>query len=93
MAEVLPFPRLGELFIDARGAERTMRVSHHPEQGLVVVSLWNGSTCRASFQLPVDDAARLSDLLATAPPAPPAPAAEPGAPAGGSPPEDLPQAS
>jgi hypothetical protein len=67
MAEVLPFPRVGELFVDARGAERTMRISHHPERGVFVLSLWAGATCRASFQLPFDEVARLSDLLGTVP--------------------------
>jgi hypothetical protein len=65
MAEVLPLPRLGELFLDARDGDRTMRVSHHPERGVVVVSLWSGLRCRASFQLPIDEVARLSDLLGT----------------------------
>jgi hypothetical protein len=102
MAEVVPFPRSGELFSDARGSERTMRVSHHPEHGLVVVSLWRGPTCRASFQLPVDDVARLSELLGSLPagltagPERALPAADsvPDEPAAGSgsPPEDLPQA-
>ncbi len=64
MAEVvLPLPRIGEIFLDARGPDRTMRVSHHPDRGLVVVSLWSGMTCRASFQLSADDAARLHRLL------------------------------
>ncbi len=66
MAEVvLPLPRVGEIFVDARGANRSMRVSHHPDRGLVVVSLWTGPTCRASFQLSADDAARLHRLLGT----------------------------
>jgi hypothetical protein len=51
------------MFIDARGDGRTMRVSLHPERGVVVVSLWAGTTCRASFQLPTDDAGRLADLI------------------------------
>jgi hypothetical protein len=63
MADILPFPRLGELFVDARGDGRTMRVSLHPDRGLVVVSLWAGATCRASFQLPLDEAVRLSEVL------------------------------
>jgi hypothetical protein len=58
-----PVPRIGDLFIDARGDGRTMRVSLHPERGIAVLSLWAGNTCRASFQLPLEDAARLSELL------------------------------
>jgi hypothetical protein len=63
MGEVLPLPRVGEVFDDARGGERTMRVSHHPETGLVVISIWTGATCRASFQLPADQVSRLVGLL------------------------------
>jgi hypothetical protein len=63
MAEVLPFPRIGELFVDARGGERTMRVSHHPEKNLVIVSIWAAGTCRATFQLRSTELLRLSDLL------------------------------
>lgn len=40
-----------------------MRVSLHPERGLIVLSLWVGATCRASFQLPLDEAVRLSEVL------------------------------
>jgi len=56
-------PRLGETFLDARGEERTMRVSLHPERGLVVFSVWSGVSCRASFRLPLDEAIRLSEVL------------------------------
>jgi hypothetical protein len=63
MADLLPLPRLGESFVDARGGERSMRVSRHEEHGLVVFSIWAGQSCRASFQLPLDEAIRLSELL------------------------------
>ena len=63
MADLLPLPRLGELFVDARGEGRTMRVSLHPERGLAVFSIWTGLSCRASFQLPLDEAIRLSEVL------------------------------
>jgi hypothetical protein len=63
MADLLPLPRLGELFVDARGENRTLRVSLHPERGLVVLSIWAGLACRASFRLPLDEAIRLSEVL------------------------------
>ena len=66
MADVVrlsPVPRIGDMFIDARGDGRTMRVSLHPDRGIAVVSLWAGTTCRSSFQLPMEDAARLANLL------------------------------
>jgi hypothetical protein len=68
MAElVLPLPRQGESFLDARGEDRTMRVSLHPERDLVVFSVWSGPACRASFQLPLDEAMRLSAVLSCDP--------------------------
>jgi hypothetical protein len=63
MADLLPLPRLGESFVDDRGDDRTMRVSAHAERGLVVFSIWAGTTCRASFRLPLDEAIRLSTVL------------------------------
>jgi hypothetical protein len=63
MADLLPLPRHGESFVDDRGDDRTMRVSMHPEQRLVVFSIWAGTSCRASFRLPLDEAIRLSEVL------------------------------
>jgi hypothetical protein len=63
MGDLLPLPRVGDIFNDARGGDRTMRVSHHPERGIVVVSIWAGGTCRASFQVAGEDVARLAMLL------------------------------
>lgn len=63
VVRLAPVPRIGDLFIDARGDGRSMRVSLHPDRAIAVVSLWSSSTCRASFQLPLEDAARLAELL------------------------------
>ena len=63
MADLLPLPQQGESFVDARGENRSMRVSLHPERGLAVFSIWAGQNCRASFQLPLDEAIRLSEAL------------------------------
>jgi hypothetical protein len=41
-----------------------MRVSGHPRQGTVVVSLWVDRICRASFQLAEADLPRLREALA-----------------------------
>lgn len=82
MADVVtlnPVPRIGDLFIDARGDGRTMRVSVHADRGIVVVSLWATGTCRASFQLPLEDADRLVTLLAPATASPASPTS-PGSP-------------
>jgi hypothetical protein len=73
MGEVLPLPNPGDVFDDVRDNGRTMRVSHHAEAGVVVISLWAGGFCRASFQLASADAARLAGILDNAgePVAPP----------------------
>ncbi|MEU6202668.1 hypothetical protein ABZ814_03640 [Micromonospora musae] len=63
MGEVLPMPSLGDLFADTRGEDRTMRVSYHPEREAVVLSLWSGGVCRASFRMPTGDLPRLLALL------------------------------
>ena len=63
MADLLPLPQLGESFVDIRGGNRSMRVSLHPERDMVVFSIWAGPSCRASFQLPLDEAIRLSQAL------------------------------
>jgi hypothetical protein len=76
MGEVLPLTNPGEVFDDVRDNGRTMRVSHHAEAGMVIVSLWAGGLCRASFRLRTEDVPRLMtvlgevDLTAPAPEAP-----------------------
>lgn len=56
-------PTFGDLFTDLRGADRTLRVSYHPDRGAVVLSLWSGTLCRGSFRMPADDVGRLVALL------------------------------
>lgn len=63
MGEVLPMPTVGDVFLDVRGDDRTMRVSYHQDRGVVVVSLWAGAACRGSFRLAADDAGRLAAFL------------------------------
>jgi hypothetical protein len=53
-------------FVDARDAGRRMEVSWHPDEGIVIVSLWHGSICRATFQLPVEEAPGLIQTLSDA---------------------------
>jgi hypothetical protein len=40
-----------------------MAVTNHREQGLAVISLWQGESCTATFRLPLPDAARFVDAL------------------------------
>ncbi len=51
-------------FADARDDGRRMEVSWHSDEGLVIVSLWHGSICRATFRLPVEQAPALIQTLA-----------------------------
>jgi hypothetical protein len=53
-------------FTDARDDGRRMEVSWHPDQTLVIVSLWHGSICRATFRMPVEQAPALVHTLADA---------------------------
>ncbi len=60
---VRPLPATGEIFLDARGGTRAMRVSWHHEAGLVVLSLWRDNVCAGSFRLGVDEVPTLIELL------------------------------
>jgi hypothetical protein len=58
-----PLPTSGSIFIDARGGSRALRLSWHPEAGVVVLSLWRENVCAGSFRLPVDDVTDFIDSL------------------------------
>ncbi len=60
---VTPLPQTGEIFLDARAPERSLRVAWHHESGLVVLSLWAGTVCRGTFQLPVEEVPDLIETL------------------------------
>lgn len=64
-----------EWFYDVRTPLRRMAISTHETEALVVISLWQGDVCTATFRLPLADAARVVSLLtngmARAIPAPP----------------------
>jgi hypothetical protein len=62
MNPVAPLPAAGEVFLDARGSGRALRVSWHSEADVVVLSLWHGGTCSGSFRLRIED---VPDLVAT----------------------------
>ncbi len=63
MAEVSPLPIRGEVVVDARGGSRALRVSWHPEHGLVVLSIWRGDTCAATVQVDSAEVPHLVDVL------------------------------
>jgi hypothetical protein len=57
-------PTRRDVFIDERGAG--LRVTWHPEQDVVVLSVWHEDRCAGTFRMPVQDVPRLSGLLAAA---------------------------
>jgi len=58
-----PLPATGAIFLDARGAERALRVSWHSEKDLIVLSLWRDNVCTGSFRLGLAEAAQLMGVL------------------------------
>ena len=56
-------PATGEVFLDARGGARSLRVSWHGESGLVVLSLWREGVCAGTFRLTVDEVPGLIEVL------------------------------
>ncbi len=53
----------GEVFLDARGNGRAMRLTWHHESDLVVLSLWRDGTCAGTFRLAKDDVTEFIDAL------------------------------
>ncbi|MGL4176334.1 MAG: hypothetical protein ACRCSN_09670 [Dermatophilaceae bacterium] len=53
----------GEVMLDPRGGGRALRVSWHPDDDVVVLSIWRGPLCTATFQLDRDEVPVLVDAL------------------------------
>jgi hypothetical protein len=69
---VTPFPRRSAAetvgaFLDTRGDDRALRVTWHhepaPHGPVVVLSLWRGDECAATFRLPIGDVPALIEAL------------------------------
>ena len=63
MGAVRPIPRLGGVLADARGGGRTLRVSWHHEDDLVVLSLWDGARCTGTVRLAAANVPALVEAL------------------------------
>ncbi|MEQ4206486.1 hypothetical protein ABN028_07455 [Actinopolymorpha sp. B17G11] len=73
MSDVTAPPVNGEVFLDARGDERSLRVSWYEQSshdGTVVLSIWREAICVVSFRLEgrevpilIEALARASDLF------------------------------
>jgi hypothetical protein len=48
------------LFVDDRGA---LRVTVHDDDDTIVLSIWRGAVCRATFKLTPEEADRLATFL------------------------------
>jgi hypothetical protein len=66
-SDAAPLPRLGEVFFDVRGDSRTMRLSWYADTGIAVFSIWQGGRCTGTFRLPMDDLARMTEILQRGP--------------------------
>lgn len=64
MAGASPLPRTGDVFFDARGEDRALRISRHSGAGIMVLSLWKAGVCTATFRLPDSDVPLLVTALA-----------------------------
>jgi hypothetical protein len=53
----------GEVFLDARGNGRAMRLTWHHEVDLVVLSLWRDDVCAGTFRLSSEDVNTFIDAL------------------------------
>ena len=60
---ISPIPATGEVFLDARGDGRALRVTWHRDAGLVVLSLWRDRVCAGTFRLALDDVPALIAVL------------------------------
>ncbi len=58
-----PVHARGEVFLDARGKGRAMRLRWHPEADIVVLSLWRGEICAGTFRMPQTDVGLFIDTL------------------------------
>ncbi|HET7312539.1 MAG TPA: hypothetical protein VFJ17_14575 [Mycobacteriales bacterium] len=63
---VSPLPAHGGVHVDARGDGRALRVSAHPELGVVTISIWRDNRCVATHQVPTAEMPGFIGLLTEA---------------------------
>jgi hypothetical protein len=59
-------PRKGGWHVDPKRPGHYLRVSGHPEAGIVVVSVWRGERCIATHEIPTSDVPDVIGLMAKA---------------------------
>jgi hypothetical protein len=70
MPGATPLPNQGDVFFDCGRPDRSLRLSRHPDAGVIVLSIWNGGVCQGTFRLQADQVGMFADALLS-PPAPP----------------------
>lgn len=63
---ISPLPAHGGVLVDPRGDGRALRVSAHPELGIVTISIWREDRCVATHHVPTADVPGLVALLTEA---------------------------
>ncbi|TRW44901.1 hypothetical protein [Georgenia yuyongxinii] len=61
---IVPMPLHSRWVADQRGQGRGLRISSHPEAGVVVLSIWRDDECVATTRLQPAEAAQLAAGLA-----------------------------
>ena len=60
-----PVPRIGDFVVGRDAVGRVLRISAHPGNDRVVLSIWQDGRCLSTVRLAGDDVERLADLLGT----------------------------
>lgn len=63
MSGANPLPKVGDVFFDARGEDRALRLSWHPDAQVMVLSIWNRGVCSGTFRLPAGDVPAFVEAL------------------------------
>jgi hypothetical protein len=60
---ISPLPRHGDVVVGRDVAGRTLRISGHPDSGRVVLSIWQGTVCKATVRLATEDVPHVVEML------------------------------
>jgi hypothetical protein len=60
---VSPAPRIGDVIVGRDATGRVLRISAHPGNDRLVLSIWQEGACLATLRLAGDDVTNLVDVL------------------------------
>jgi hypothetical protein len=60
---VTPVPRIGDVVVGQDAVGRVLRISAHPGNDRVVLSIWQDGRCLATVRLATGDVERLAHVL------------------------------